>query len=525
MSSTAVGHFLADLSATAGGIAISQDSATRTLFGQDVFYQGGPVAAVVRPAATEEVQAILRLAARHSVGLVLRGGGMSYSAGYLADRPDAAVAIDLRGMNRVVEVNAADSYVIVEPGCTWAQLHDHLAPMGLRSRFWGSLSGRRATVGGGVSQNAIFWGSGRVGSAVDAVIGMEVVTGKGEVVRTGSLAVAESNGFSRHFGPDLTGLFTSDCGRLGIKTAIVLRLEPVPAIREGLSFTAPSAASLMAALGDLAREGLAAQQMGLDERLKNARLASTGLLDRLAIARQLVRGTNPLRALGQLASMALAGDGFLDGHPFSLHIFAEADGPREAKERQARIRAICRRHQCREVAPSVPRAMWAEPFPPLNGVTGPKGERWVPVHCTLPLSRAVAGHAALEAVFERHESAMQAAGIVHSWLFTTVGNHAMVIEPMFFWPDSLQPLHIDAIGQKRAARFAGAVDAPETRALVARIRQEAVEAVDAVGALHMQLGAFYPYRSRIDGGAADLLDAVLAHVDPQGRMNPQLLAK
>lgn len=217
--------------------------------------------------------------------------------------------------------------------------------------------------------------------------------------------------------------------------------------------------------------------------------------------------------------MAVAGGSFLDGHPYSLHVFVEAEGTGELAEKQCRVRAICRRHDGREVAPSVPRAMMAEPFPALNGVTGPKGERWVPVHCVLPLSRSAAGHAALEAVFERHAREMEAAGIARSWLFTTIGNHAMVIEPMVFWPDRLEALHVDAIGEKRAARFASGTDAPQTRALVARIRQDAVEAVDAVGALHMQLGAFYPYRSRIDPGASDLLDAVIAHVDPHDIVN------
>ena len=96
--------------------------------------------------------------------IVTRGGGMSYTSGYIASAPDS-VLIDMASMDAIVEVNLEDRYVTVEAGCSWQKLYEHLAPLGVRTAYWGTLSGRYATVGGGLSQNSIFWGSGQSGTA------------------------------------------------------------------------------------------------------------------------------------------------------------------------------------------------------------------------------------------------------------------------------------------------------------------------------------------------------------------------
>lgn len=54
-------------------------------------------------------------------------------------------------------------------------LYEALKPSGLRTPYWGTLSGLKATVGGSLSQNSIFWGSGQFGTAAENVLGMEVV--------------------------------------------------------------------------------------------------------------------------------------------------------------------------------------------------------------------------------------------------------------------------------------------------------------------------------------------------------------
>lgn len=73
----------------------------------------------------------------------------------------------MRRMNRVVEINTDEMNVIVEAGCTWKALHEALAPLGVQTPYWGPLSGAYATVGGALSQNSLFHGSGVGGTAAE----------------------------------------------------------------------------------------------------------------------------------------------------------------------------------------------------------------------------------------------------------------------------------------------------------------------------------------------------------------------
>ena len=202
---------------------ITTDPEQITLYSQDVFTVGQPICAVVRPRNIDEVQALVRACLERGTPIVTRGGGMSYTSGYIANAPDS-VLIDMGSMDAIVEVNLEDRYVTVEAGCSWQNLFEHLAPLGVRTAYWGTLSGRYATVGGGLSQNSIFWGSGQRGTAADNVLSVSVVTGKGDLLETGAAAQQHAAPFRRHFGPDLTCVFLGDCGALGIKVRATLPL-------------------------------------------------------------------------------------------------------------------------------------------------------------------------------------------------------------------------------------------------------------------------------------------------------------
>ena len=165
-------------------------------FGQDVHHAGRPPVAVIRPGTVEELAACVRIAAAERIALLPRGGGLSYTQGYLA-KAGAAVTVDLLRLNRVVDINVGDGYVTVECGATWKELDDALAPVGMRTPFWGTLSGLRATIGGGLSQGAIFLGSGTHGAAADSLLGLDVVLGDGTVARVGSHANRNGEPFFR----------------------------------------------------------------------------------------------------------------------------------------------------------------------------------------------------------------------------------------------------------------------------------------------------------------------------------------
>ena len=177
-----------------GAEHVLSDEGSLALHSHDIFSQGQAPLAVVRPGTVDELAACVAAATSRGHAVVPRGGGMSYTGGYLAVEADS-VQFDMRRMNRVLEINSEDMYVTVECGCTWRELHQALEGTGLRTPFWGTLSGIKATVGGGLSQNGIFWGSGLHGSAVDTVVSLAVVLADGTIINTGSNAQKNSTPF------------------------------------------------------------------------------------------------------------------------------------------------------------------------------------------------------------------------------------------------------------------------------------------------------------------------------------------
>ena len=180
----------------------------------------------MQPATVEELSAVVREVTGAGFAVIPRGGGMSYTKGYTPDR-EATISVDTRRLDRIVEINTEDMYVTVECGCTWKQLYEALRDKGVRTPYYGPLSGMFATVGGALSQNSLFLGSGIYNTVAESVLGLEIVTANGSVVRTGSWAHKNSNPFYRHFGPDLTGIFTADTGALGFKARATLRLVKI----------------------------------------------------------------------------------------------------------------------------------------------------------------------------------------------------------------------------------------------------------------------------------------------------------
>ncbi|MEM8920766.1 MAG: FAD-binding oxidoreductase, partial [Pseudomonadota bacterium] len=132
------------------------------VFSQDIWQKGETADLIVAPANSEETAKLVEAASTRGVAVYPRGGGMSYTNGYTPATP-GGVIIDFTRMNRVVEINAEDMYVTVEAGCTWQDLHIALKPLGLRTPFWGPLSGISSTIGGGLSQNNAFFGAGTYG--------------------------------------------------------------------------------------------------------------------------------------------------------------------------------------------------------------------------------------------------------------------------------------------------------------------------------------------------------------------------
>src|SRR5690606_17388324 len=165
-----------------GAAHVLQDPEDLQFYSQDVHDVGVAPLAVLRPGSGEELSEAVRLATAAGLAVVPRGGGMSYTRGYVTDLP-RYVCIDMGRLDRVLELNVADGFVTVECGITWRQLNAVLEPHGVRTPMWGTLSGMRATVGGGLSQGALFLGSGIHGPAAESLLGLDVVLADGGTAR------------------------------------------------------------------------------------------------------------------------------------------------------------------------------------------------------------------------------------------------------------------------------------------------------------------------------------------------------
>jgi 4-cresol dehydrogenase (hydroxylating) flavoprotein subunit len=138
--------------------------------------------AAVMPTTTEQVQAVVRIANEHGIPLWTIGQGRNNTYGGAAPRVRGSVIVNLREMNRVLEVNEELCYAVVEPGVRWFDLHDALEAAG--GRCWPSIP----DLGwGSVVGNTLEYGRGYTpyGDHATNVCGMEVVLPDGEVLRTG----------------------------------------------------------------------------------------------------------------------------------------------------------------------------------------------------------------------------------------------------------------------------------------------------------------------------------------------------
>ncbi len=511
---------LEQLCACLGEEHVLTDEYSCAFYTQDVYSQGSPALAVVRPGSTAELSAVVKATTEAGCAIVPRGGGMSYTSGYVPAE-DRSVIVDTTRMSKVLEINTEDMYVTVECGCTWQALHEALADTGLRTPYWGTLSGRYATVGGGISQNAIFWGSGQFGSAADSVIGLEVVLADGSILRTGSGAQVNGTPFFRHYGPDLTGLFTCDTGALGFKAVITLRLIPQLPAKEYLAMDFQRGEDALAAMSEIGRKGLAMECFGFDPYLQAQRMKRESLAaDVKSLAGVMKSSGSVFGALKEGAKVALAGRRYMNDVEFSIQVIIEERCPEAAQLMARQVREIIARYKGREIENSIPKIVRANPFGPVNNMVGPEGERWVPVHALLPHSKVIAAFAGVEAIKQRHAALIEEQGIGMGYLFATVSTNCFALEPVFFWPDELNELHRKSVTPDHLKRLKGFPANAASRAAVATIRQDIIELFTQMGGVHLQIGKSYRYREGLDGNSWKLLSGIKGLLDPQHRVNP-----
>lgn len=226
--------------------------------------------AVVKPRTVEEVQAVVRWANSHRVPLTPVVANTNL--GGLAIPAPGGVVVDLKEMNRIVEVDETAMYVVLEPGVTFGDLRRYLDRHhpGLIAAY--PLSPPEASVLCNCLLDGLTNLSFQHGTAGDLINGLEVVLPTGELLYTGSAALSHRPSpsplhspfspfhspfwTSRAPLPDLTGLFLNWQGTTGIVTKMALQLWPRPAYRQRLFVLAYDRTAALGLLRRLARQPL-----------------------------------------------------------------------------------------------------------------------------------------------------------------------------------------------------------------------------------------------------------------------------
>ena len=181
----------------------------------------GKALAVLLPKTTIEVANIVKLCAANHVSIVPQGGHTGFCGGATPDETGQQVILNLKRMNQIREIDSANQTITLEAGCILqavqekAAAQDFLFPLSLGAEGSCMIGGNLATNAGGT--NVLRYGTTR-----DLCLGLEVVTAQGEVWN-GMKGLRKDN-----TGYDLRDLFIGSEGTLGIITAAVMKLYPLP---------------------------------------------------------------------------------------------------------------------------------------------------------------------------------------------------------------------------------------------------------------------------------------------------------
>ena len=188
-----------------------------------------PVDYVVMPETVTQVQEVVKLANKEIIPIIPMGGGLTLSG--LVIPLKGGIVMDMKRMNKIIEINPQSRYALIEAGVTSGQLlaylnknHPDLQP---------PIPDAPPSIT--IAGNALIHGSGylsqKYGDHGAMINGIEVVLADGEVYKFGSCAVSDY-WFTRGPIPDLIGLFISSFGTMGIVTKLSIKLFPKPKMRD-----------------------------------------------------------------------------------------------------------------------------------------------------------------------------------------------------------------------------------------------------------------------------------------------------
>ncbi|MBN8884663.1 MAG: FAD-binding oxidoreductase [Rudaea sp.] len=192
--------------------------------------------AIALPASTEEVQAIARWATTHGIALVPSGGRTGLSGGAVAANGELVVSFER--MNRVLDFNAVDRTLTVQPGIALEALHKAAAEHGLIYPVDFAARGS-CSIGGNIATNAGGIRVIRYGNTREWIAGLKLVTANGDLLDLNRGLIKNSSGY------DLRQLVIGAEGTLGLVVEATLRLTDPPPASQVMLFAVPKMAALM----------------------------------------------------------------------------------------------------------------------------------------------------------------------------------------------------------------------------------------------------------------------------------------
>jgi glycolate oxidase len=218
MTKEKIMDFIKNLTDIVGSENLTASPVDCLAYSRDMSVHTGTPEVVVFAANTEQVSRIVALANEEKVPVTARGTGSSVTGAALA--PKGGVIVDFTRMKAVKSINTAEGYAVVEPGVICNALNAALAP----THFFPPDPGSApiATIGGMISTNASGVRAAKYGTTRDYVKALTVVVADGRIIKTGDIAPKSSAGY------DLTHLFATSEGTLGIITEATVKILPIP---------------------------------------------------------------------------------------------------------------------------------------------------------------------------------------------------------------------------------------------------------------------------------------------------------
>jgi len=300
---------LLELQTLLGDERVYVDAATLALYASDETPRSCLPDAVLFPTCHDEVVGIVQLANRHALALVARGAGSGNVGGAMP--VNGSLVVSFECMKRIVEFDAANRLVVVEPGVVTDDIDALAATVGLMYAP-DPGSGAYCRIGGNLAMNAAGPRCVKYGATRDHVLGLRAVTGDGREIRVGGRTTKYATAY------DLTRLLVGSEGTLALITEATLKLIPAPECVATLRVCYAGNAEACAAVSRVMMQAVVPSALEFMDRRAIEAIREYGAADGLPAGTQAVLMVEADGAADdvprQIAALehALAGDGLLE---------------------------------------------------------------------------------------------------------------------------------------------------------------------------------------------------------------------